>query len=196
MTKRLKGKFSHRAEWFHHNPHLQFFANKLNSLKKWHFCKILTCNYKNNGKITFLLAPPSETALLLLYCPSKENIVWRILKNIRRLPWRRNLPKYKHMSWLSRVDRKRKTLRVANVKSGKCCVWKGECGKCGVWKIWSAENRCGKCGVWKIRSVVSVTTHSAFSTLLIFHIRHFPHSAFSTLFIFHTLYSPHSSFST
>ena len=58
------------------------------------------------------------------------------------------------------------------------------------------ENRCGKCGVWKIRSVVSVTTHSAFSTLRIFHTPHFPHSTFSALCIFHTLYFLHSSFST
>ena len=29
-----------------------------------------------------------------------------------------------------------------------------ECGKCGVWKMWSVENvECGKCGVWKTRSV-------------------------------------------
>ena len=38
-----------------------------------------TFNYINNGKVTFLLAPLSETALLLLYCPSK-NIVSGILK--------------------------------------------------------------------------------------------------------------------
>ena len=38
--------------------------------------------------------------------------------------------------------------------SGKRGVRSAECGKCGVWKMWSVENAgCGKCGVWKMRSV-------------------------------------------
>ena len=33
-------------------------------------------------------------------------------------------------------------------------VENAECGKCGVWKMWSVENEgCGKRGVWKMRSV-------------------------------------------
>ena len=33
-------------------------------------------------------------------------------------------------------------------------VENAECGKCGVWKMWSVENaECGKCGVWKMQSV-------------------------------------------
>ena len=85
------------------------------------------------------------------------------------------------------------------VERGVWKMWSVEnmkCGKYEVWKIWSVENRCGKRGVCKIQSVVSVTTHSAFTTLLIFHTRHFPHSSFSTLCIFHTLYFLHSSFSS
>ena len=33
-------------------------------------------------------------------------------------------------------------------------VENAECGKCGVWKMWSVENEeCGKRGVWRMRSV-------------------------------------------
>ena len=46
---------------------------------------------------------------------------------------------------------------MGSVDFGECgvrSVENAECGKCGVWKMWSVEDEeCGKCGVWKMRSM-------------------------------------------
>ena len=44
--------------------------------------------------------------------------------------------------------------KMRGAECGARSVENEECGKRGVWKMWSVENEeCGKCGVWKTRSV-------------------------------------------
>ena len=44
--------------------------------------------------------------------------------------------------------------KMRSAECGVRSMENAECGKCGVWKMWSVENEeCGKCGVWKTRSV-------------------------------------------